>query len=48
MLESGDPAIPLDRVPYFMTDLARLGVVAAAMIVLLVVGALFVVPAVIH
>ncbi|HXM54383.1 MAG TPA: hypothetical protein VOB72_03265 [Candidatus Dormibacteraeota bacterium] len=44
VLEGGDPAIPLDRVPYFLTDLARLGIVAAAMVVLLVVGALFVIP----
>ena len=34
-----DPAIPLDRVPYFTSDLAKLGVVAAVMLVLLLVGA---------
>jgi hypothetical protein len=44
VLDSGDPAIPLDRVPYFVADLRRLGLVAASMLVLLVVGALFVVP----
>jgi hypothetical protein len=44
VLESGDPAIPLDRVPYFVSDLARLGVVAAAMVALLVVGAVLIVP----
>jgi hypothetical protein len=47
VLDSGDPAIPLDRVPYFLSDLARLGVVAAAMVVLLVVAALFVIPKVV-
>jgi len=35
VIESGDPAIPLDRVPYFTKDLVRLLVVGAAMIVLL-------------
>ena len=48
VLDSGDPAIPLDRVPYFLTDLARLGIVAAAMVVLLVLGALFVIPRFVH
>jgi len=47
VLDSGDPAIPLDRVPYFLSDLARLGVVATAMVVLLVVAALFVIPKVV-
>jgi hypothetical protein len=47
VLEGGDPAIPLDRVPYFLTDLVRLGIVAGAMVVLLVIGALFVIPLVI-
>lgn len=48
VLENADPAIPLDRVPYFVTDLARLGAVAAVMVVLLVVGALFVIPLVVR
>jgi hypothetical protein len=48
VLESADPAIPLDRVPYFVTDLARLGVIAAVMVVLLVLGAVFVIPRVIQ
>lgn len=43
IVQSADPAIPLDRVPYFTNDLIRLGVVAAAMVVLLVAGA-FAVP----
>ena len=33
-----DPAIPLDRVPYFTSDLTKLGIVAALMLVLLVIG----------
>ena len=43
IVQSADPAIPLDRVPYFTTDLIRLLFVAAAMVVLLVAGA-FAVP----
>ena len=43
VLQSADPAIPLDRVPYFTKDLVRLLVVGAAMVVLLAVGS-FVVP----
>jgi len=43
IVQSTDPSIPLDRVPYFTNDLIRLLVVAAAMVVLLVVGA-FAVP----
>jgi hypothetical protein len=48
VLDSGDPAIPLDRVPYFVSDLRQLGLVAASMVVLLVIGALFVVPLFLH
>ena len=48
VLDSGDPAIPLDRVPYFISDLRRLGVVAASMVGLLVIGAVFVVPLFLH
>ncbi len=47
VLESTDPAIPLDRVPYFLTDLARLGIVAAVMVVLMFVSAQFIVPRII-
>jgi hypothetical protein len=43
MVESADPSIPLDRVPYFTKDLVRLAVVGAAMVVLLAVGS-FAVP----
>ena len=38
VVESADPSIPLDRVPYFTKDLVRLAVVGVAMIVLLGVG----------
>jgi len=37
-LPDGDPAIPLDRVPYFTADLGRLGVVAAIMLAMLLAG----------
>src|ERR1700687_5392900 len=40
IIESGDPSIPLDRVPYFTKDLVRLAVVGGAMLVLLAVGAI--------
>ncbi len=43
VVQSADPAIPLDRVPYFTRDLVRLLVVGAAMVVLLAIGS-FVVP----
>jgi hypothetical protein len=38
LVQSTDPSIPLDRVPYFTKDLVRLTVVGAAMMVLLAVG----------
>ncbi len=37
-IQSTDPSIPLDRVPYFTKDLVRLGVVGFAMLVLLGIG----------
>jgi hypothetical protein len=40
IVESSDPSIPLDRVPYFTKDLVRLFVVGASMLVLLVAGSL--------
>ena len=40
IVESGDPSIPLDRVPYFTKDLVRLAVVGVAMLVLLAVGSI--------
>jgi hypothetical protein len=48
VLDSGDPAIPLDRVPYFLTDLIRLGIVAGVMVVLLFVAAELVIPRVVR
>jgi len=35
-------------VPYFLTDLARLGIVAGVMVVLLILAALFVIPLVVR
>ena len=40
IVQSTDPSIPLDRVPYFTKDLVRLAIVGAAMIVLLGAGSL--------
>jgi hypothetical protein len=40
LIESADPSIPLDRVPYFTKDLVRLAVVGGAMVVLLGVGSI--------
>jgi hypothetical protein len=40
IVESRDPAIPLDRVPYFTRDLVRLAVVGVAMMVLLAAGSI--------
>ena len=37
-VQSTDPSIPLDRVPYFTKDLLRLLVVGVAMVVLLGIG----------
>lgn len=45
-IQIGDqnPAIPLDKVPYFASDLIRLAITAAVMIILLIIGAKLVVP----
>jgi hypothetical protein len=40
IVESADPSIPLDRVPYFTRDLVRLAVVGVAMVVLLGAGSI--------
>jgi hypothetical protein len=40
IVESSDPSIPLDRVPYFTKDLVRLVVVGLAMLVLLGAGSI--------
>ncbi len=39
-IQSTDPSIPLDRVPYFTKDLVRLLVVGFSMVVLLAVGSI--------
>ncbi|HSR23639.1 MAG TPA: hypothetical protein VLW53_08815 [Candidatus Eisenbacteria bacterium] len=44
VLDSADPAIPLDRVPYFVTDLIRLGITAGVMVVAMVVIAAVAIP----
>ena len=46
IVESADPSIPLDRVPYFTKDLVRVLVVGAAMLVLLAFGS-FAVPVIV-
>jgi hypothetical protein len=38
LVQSTDPSIPLDRVPYFTKDLVRLLVVGGAMVALLIAG----------
>lgn len=47
VVESADPSIPLDRVPYFTKDLVRLVVVGSAMIVVLAAGS-FAIPQLVH
>jgi hypothetical protein len=42
VIPDADPAIPLNQVPYFTSDLVRLLIMAAAMVVLLFVGAQFI------
>jgi hypothetical protein len=44
VLEDADPAIPLDRVPHFASDLRRVGIVMLIMVALLVAGAKLVIP----
>ena len=39
-LPSQDAAIPLDRVPYFRSDLRRIAITAGFMLVLLIVGSI--------
>lgn len=39
VIPDADPAIPLSQVPHFTSDLVRLVIVAAAMVVLLFIGA---------
>lgn len=44
VLETGDPGIPLDRVPYFTRDLRQIAVVGGLMIALLVIANFTVIP----
>lgn len=44
ILEAGDAGIPLDRVPYFVSDLRQILIVGLAMIALLIVAAYVVIP----
>ncbi|MGH7877781.1 MAG: hypothetical protein ACRENM_08935 [Candidatus Dormibacteraceae bacterium] len=37
-IENSDPGIPIDRVPYFGSDLARLGITVLVMVGLLLAG----------
>jgi hypothetical protein len=39
-LAAEDAAIPLDRVPYFRSDLRRIGLTAGLMFLLLIVGSI--------
>jgi hypothetical protein len=39
-LPTQDAAIPLDRVPYFRSDLRRIAITAGLMFVLLIVGSI--------
>jgi len=39
VLDNADPAIPIDRVPFFVSDLKQLGITAAVMVAILVGGA---------
>jgi hypothetical protein len=41
-LDPGDAAIPFDRVPYVPSDLRRVAVIAAVMVVIIIVAAVFV------
>jgi hypothetical protein len=47
VVESTDPSIPLDRVPYFTQDLIWLAITAACMVGLLAVGS-YLVPHLVH
>jgi hypothetical protein len=47
ILDGGNPAIPLDRVPYFWPDLRRLAMAVVIMVALLIGGS-FLIPLVIR
>jgi hypothetical protein len=44
VLETGNPGIPLDRVPYFTSDLRQIAIVGGLMVVLLVLANYTVIP----
>jgi hypothetical protein len=44
VLETGNPGIPLDRVPYFTSDLRQIAIVGALMVVLLILANYTVIP----
>jgi hypothetical protein len=46
VLDNTDPAIPLDRVPYFLGDLRRVLIVGVLMVILLLLGQ-FLIPLVV-
>ncbi len=48
VLEGVEPGIPLDRVPYFVTDLRRIAIVGGLMVVLLILAAYFIIPIVVR
>lgn len=47
VIEGANPAIPLDRVPYFLTDLRRIGIIGGLMVLLMVAAAYTVIPLVV-
>ena len=44
VLEAGNPGIPLDRVPYFISDLRQIAIVGGLMVVLLILANFTVIP----
>jgi hypothetical protein len=44
VLETGNPGIPLDRVPYFTSDLRQIAIVGGLMVVLLIIANFTVIP----
>lgn len=44
VLDGVEPGIPLDRVPYFVTDLRRIAIIGGLMVILLIVAAYFIIP----
>ncbi len=44
VLETGNPGIPLDRVPYFTSDLRQIAIVGGLMVVLLILANYTVIP----